>query len=476
VAQSVEIQVLAVTPGFAPTFVVLDPGDSVVLTASNPGSQSTVQGTPSLLIPGTYTIQVSGINGAAGQFLISVQAGEMLLQPLVLGENLLGAISVASDTVRYGLTVAAPQSVNLQVLAITPGFAPAFRVIGADDGVLIDVANANGQNNARSPVDLPGAFTYIVEVRSANNTTGQYLISVQPNAPLPTATPNVTVSPTPISTAAPSPTAPAQPNGNCSVTPNSSQAVNVRFGPGTNYGIVGSLAEGANAPVVGRLEDNSWYQIDRGSGSVGWVSLTVVTLSGDCSSVPLVSPPPPPLPTMPPNPTLPSDVGGQLLTPQATTSSRDPLGDINDVTEFLTAEPTQSGTTGGILDNLANTNGIDFAEFEPVDTRPDLLIYGVNLQKTPQDADNPYMLNFVITNRGGSTAPGPISVRLCIIASCFNSTYGGIGAGGGSGIGFPLGRQFIGMTATYTLFVDYADTISETDESNNFVSGTLNFN
>src|SRR5689334_2411298 len=60
--QSVEIQVLAVTSGFAPTFRVLDPGGAVVLEATNAGAQSIAQGMPNLFTPGAYRIEVSGVN------------------------------------------------------------------------------------------------------------------------------------------------------------------------------------------------------------------------------------------------------------------------------------------------------------------------------------------------------------------------------------------------------------------------------
>ena len=85
--QSVEIQVLAITPGFAPTFVVLDPAGSVVLDAANPGTQTIARGTPNLYSLGAYTIEVSSANNAGGQFLISIQAGAPLALPLALGEE-----------------------------------------------------------------------------------------------------------------------------------------------------------------------------------------------------------------------------------------------------------------------------------------------------------------------------------------------------------------------------------------------------
>jgi SH3 domain-containing protein/CARDB protein len=73
---------------------------------------------------------------------------------------------------------------------------------------------------------------------------------------------------------------------------------NVRSGDGTSYPVIGGLLEGETAPIVGISSlGTGWYLIELANGSRGWVSPSVVTVSGDISSVPRVEPPPPPLPT-----------------------------------------------------------------------------------------------------------------------------------------------------------------------------------
>jgi len=79
--------------------------------------------------------------------------------------------------------------------------------------------------------------------------------------------------------------------------------LNVRGGPSTVYPILGVIPVGKSAPVTGRNADTSWYQIGFAPGVDGWVSVTYVSLSGDCSSVPTASYSPPP-PTKIPTPTL----------------------------------------------------------------------------------------------------------------------------------------------------------------------------
>lgn len=84
--------------------------------------------------------------------------------------------------------------------------------------------------------------------------------------------------------------------------------LNFRTGPGTNYNIITTFTSGTLLPVIGRLGNNSWYQVQSGS-TRGWVSGNpqFVTLYGSlCSGVPVVAPPATPtsnVPTTTPQPT-----------------------------------------------------------------------------------------------------------------------------------------------------------------------------
>ncbi len=66
--------------------------------------------------------------------------------------------------------------------------------------------------------------------------------------------------------------------------------VNVRSGPSTAFGIVSYLSPSRNALVIGRLADNTWYQINN-NGAIGWVASFVVFEGGICNNVPVVQPP-----------------------------------------------------------------------------------------------------------------------------------------------------------------------------------------
>ena len=60
--------------------------------------------------------------------------------------------------------------------------------------------------------------------------------------------------------------------------------LNFRQGPSTAFPIITVLNSGALAPVVGRLGDSSWWQLNVDT-QIGWVSAEYTTAYGDCSQV-----------------------------------------------------------------------------------------------------------------------------------------------------------------------------------------------
>jgi uncharacterized protein YraI len=102
---------------------------------------------------------------------------------------------------------------------------------------------------------------------------------VQPTASPPPAIPaTATIQPSTTPALLPTmPTAAASPACTPQVTANT--FVNVRNGPGTNYGIVGSLNEGQAATVDGKNEDGTWWYIQYPStpDAHGWVADSITT-------------------------------------------------------------------------------------------------------------------------------------------------------------------------------------------------------
>jgi hypothetical protein len=97
-------------------------------------------------------------------------------------------------------------------------------------------------------------------------------------SPLPTETATITLTPTP---------------GVPMVTP-IDQAVNCRFGPGTEYEAQGSgLAIGNSAQILGKSENGDWWQIQDPSSpnEKCWVAASVTNASGNLSGVAVVPAP-----------------------------------------------------------------------------------------------------------------------------------------------------------------------------------------
>ncbi len=74
----------------------------------------------------------------------------------------------------------------------------------------------------------------------------------------------------------------------CSVSSSTGVSVNLRNGPGMNFGVVGALVYGTALSVSGK-SNNGWYQVIN-NGQVVWVSESVAALAGDCKNLPDVTP------------------------------------------------------------------------------------------------------------------------------------------------------------------------------------------
>ncbi|MCY4090501.1 MAG: SH3 domain-containing protein [Caldilineaceae bacterium] len=112
-------------------------------------------------------------------------------------------------------------------------------------------------------------------------------------------------TPTPVATATPVPTpTPEVP------TLASTQVVNVREGPGTNYPRAGQIIAGRPYLIFGKNQAGDWWQIDVGNGTKGWVFGGLVTTSGSLDKVALITDIPDPPPAAAPAVAAPAPAGG----------------------------------------------------------------------------------------------------------------------------------------------------------------------
>jgi hypothetical protein len=306
--QSIIIQVLAISQGFAPSFRVIDPGGIFVLDAANPGAQTIAQGSPNLSSPGSYTIEVFSANNTTGQFLISVQPGAPLAPPtaLIPGQPVDGSVSsqttrqafsfsgladdglllfVRGEAADTGLVVALRDADTGETLALSSASIGdvSYRILSDERNYLLEVTYGGGS--------APEPFSVCLATASGTATCPDAASAqavLQPTAIPPVET--VEVAPTQIPTSAPPPTTGPvliDPTGPCQVASARGQSINVRSGPGTNFNIVGQLSPNGTGLVLGRLPDNSWFQVNV-NGVLGWVSATVVILGGNCAGVSVV--------------------------------------------------------------------------------------------------------------------------------------------------------------------------------------------
>lgn len=86
--------------------------------------------------------------------------------------------------------------------------------------------------------------------------------------------------------------------------------VNVRTGPGTNYPVIVVAPPGTTGEITGKSADGAWWQVkvpvQYSVSGAGWVSASYVTVQ-NTTNVPVVAapPPPPPVPSAPPGVTGP---------------------------------------------------------------------------------------------------------------------------------------------------------------------------
>ncbi len=145
----------------------------------------------------------------------------------------------------------------------------------------VEVAsNADNTLTVASQSDSADASANPIEVMPTPSDT----TSSEPAPTVPTPTPSEP-------TALPPTAAPA------SGTPQGTILVgsNIRSGPGTEYGTIGSYGANQVVDVLGRLTDNSWFKIKYYNGD-GWIAGTLISVA-DAQSVAVITAPPTPTPT-----------------------------------------------------------------------------------------------------------------------------------------------------------------------------------
>ena len=301
--QLIDLQVLAVTQGFAPALRVFDSSGIMVWTATNANLETAVRLASLEVSPGLYRVEVSSANGRPGQFVIGAQSGEALPAPvpLALGQEVASDASSEAERQRYAFAGSQTDVMLLNVNSSNPSAAPVVILKDADSLETLAITSARVVGvRYRIPA---GALNYLVEVTNSGASASEpYSICLEnengsgPVCPAGTAsaaeaTPTlIAFAPSP--TATPPPLPPLPSTGACVVASRTGGAVNVRSGPSTDYAVLLQLSGNMLAAVTGRLPDGSWYEVNV-NGVTGWISASVTRTGGQCSGVPVVVSPTP---------------------------------------------------------------------------------------------------------------------------------------------------------------------------------------
>ncbi len=198
------------------------------------------------------------------------------------------------------VTITAPRSgdtfpINEEILISATAADPVgiTRVQLIVNGQISKTVTANGETNFSALLDfIPRqAGTVTVQVIAYRSSVAsdpaqiQLTIGQLTLVRTPSATPQIIVPTSVFPTANPA-------NPLCRVRTVSN--VNLRPGPGTTFTpVLAVMPSGTEAPIIGRLSDNTWWNI-RFANLTGWVSANVVQVLGNCFNIPVIAPPSPP--------------------------------------------------------------------------------------------------------------------------------------------------------------------------------------
>lgn len=184
-------------------------------------------------------------------------------------------------------------------------------------------------------------------------------------------------------------------------------ALNARLAPNTSSGVVAVLPNGASYPAVGRLADNSWYQIAlQPSNALAWVYGAFFSVA-NANALPIVASPGV-IPGMGSTATvtayylnvraIPNPYSGAILSTISRGSSYGVLGKSATSTVWFNIQ-LPDGRTGWINGNYANVTNpssvpVIYTDGTSTPTQPafgTVTAYFLNVRSTP----NPYIYNIV---------------------------------------------------------------------------------
>jgi hypothetical protein len=286
------VSITAISDSAPPTLSILL-GDEVIASSVNPTNEIGLT-LNAFLLAGTYTVRVSTVDGGGGNIALSIGV------EVPIRVDILASGAVQSGQVTPELPVALYRMNALP----EPGFLYIENAL-LDTGARIRIVNsATGAVTGGVGSDLlgarllfaPGSAAYQIEViQSGSPNPEPFSLCFTPTSAdsCETTTAPAVSTPPPVE-----PTLAPTVITECTVAPNSAGGANIRQTADVNAPLVGAMPANTSASVIGISPDRSFYNVNF-NGRIGWVAASVVTATGDCSSIQTINPPP----TLTPTPT-----------------------------------------------------------------------------------------------------------------------------------------------------------------------------
>ncbi len=293
-----------------PTITILKAGQPVASQLNAEGSK--IISLSALLDAGGYTIQVGSINNTAGSVIVVVQSADPITTgQLPIASVVIGQVTADVSTATYNFT-ALPEPAFLYFESTMPTGGATLHLKNTATGneSVINGADVSGArfripagstaydiNVAFTGTDQPQTFTLCLTLVSASSCEA---------GSIPQNTTNDTSAPTPD----------ASNPSVCSVTPLNSNGANIRKTADTASPVLIGLPNNEIAAVIGVSPAGNFFKVTYHNIN-GWVAKVAVGSSGDCSGVPVITPPlfvPTPTPTPIPPTKVPEPTGPCLIT------------------------------------------------------------------------------------------------------------------------------------------------------------------
>lgn len=205
---------------------------------------------------------------------------------LRVGEEIIGQMSSPNESGAAAFTITSSWP------AVRTGQQTISIIVSRTDGVQRAVESVTIEvRGMATPTPTMTPTTEIIEEPTATET--------QPDTTQPESPPvdNEQVAPPTVEEAAPPTPIPPTPT---STAPRVriTQGANVRQGPSTTFQVISTLAAGAEADILAKTADESWFKIRLSNvyNTSGWVARVVVEVLGNTSALPVEAGPPTPVP------------------------------------------------------------------------------------------------------------------------------------------------------------------------------------